>query len=67
MFPVLRFGSMVPIMRYAIPEEQIGPNAGGMKLEPTKVPYRVFRLILSPREEQHAKPLAAAAPALTND
>ncbi len=41
-------------MRYTIPEEQIGPNVGGMKLEPTKAPYRVFRLISSTREEPHA-------------
>ena len=68
LFRCCGFGVWYPIMRYTIPEEQIGPNAGGVKLEPTKAPYRVFRLISSPLEEEpHAKLLAAAAPALAND
>ncbi len=60
-------GVSYPIM-YTIPEEQIGPNAASMKLEPTKAPYRVFRLISSTREVPHANlgevrnaPAAAAA------
>lgn len=39
------------LIKYTIPDEQIGPNAGAMKLEPTKAMYRAFRLISSPRDD----------------
>ncbi len=34
-------------MDYPKPEERIGPDAGGLKLEPTKTVYRAFRLVSS--------------------